>query len=76
MGVLFFYNGLFINISVGNLLGNLAVLLLVRSHPRVHGAALWAVYLSVFGCALVFWYLVNAFVRVIVSSVNESDLLS
>ena len=50
MGALFFYNGLFINISVGNFLGNLVVLLLVRSHPRVHGAALWAVYLSVFGC--------------------------
>ena len=41
---------LFINISVGNFLGNLVVLLLVHSHPRVHGAALWAVYLSVFGC--------------------------
>ena len=73
--MLFFYNGLFINISVGNLLGNLAVLLLVRSYPQVHRAALWAVYLSVLGCALVFWYLVNAFVWVIVSSVNGADLL-
>ena len=66
MGVLFFYNGLFIDISVGNLLGNLAVLLLVRSYPHVHGAARWAVYFSVFGCALVFWYLVSVLVWIVV----------
>ena len=76
MGVLFFYNGLFVNISVGNLLGNLAVLLLVRSHPHVHGAAPWAVYLSIFGCTLVFWYLVSALGSVIISSVDRPDLLS
>ena len=71
-----FYNGLFTIISVGNLLGNLVVLLFVRSYPHVHSAALWAVYFSIFGCALVFWYWVNAFVWVIVSSVSGADILS
>jgi hypothetical protein len=76
MGVLFFGNGLFVIISVGNLLGNLAVLLLVWSHPNVHGAARWAVCFGVFGCALVLWYLVGTHVWVIVSSVDGRDPLS
>jgi hypothetical protein len=75
-GVLFFQNGLFVITSVGNLLGNLAVQSFVRSYSHVHGAAWWAVYFIVFGCALVLWYLISAHVWVIASSVDGPDLLS
>jgi len=57
-GVLFFLDGLFSFLSLSNFLGNLAVLLIVRSVPRFPRGAQWGVYFGIVVCALVLWYLV------------------
>ena len=73
---MFICNGLVFTISVGDILGHLAVLLLARSYPHFHGAARWAVHFGVFLCALVVWCLVDVLVWVIFPSVDEPDILS
>jgi hypothetical protein len=74
--VLFFLDGLFVFLSLSNLLGNLAVLLLVRSVPHFPRGAQWGVYFGVVVCALVLWYSVALVCGVIASNVDGPDLLS
>ena len=75
MWQLFYLDGLFIIFSLSNFLGNLAVLLFVRSVRRFPRGALLGIYLGPFVCALVIWYLVDALVSVIVSNVDGPDLI-
>jgi hypothetical protein len=75
-GTLFFLDGLFVVFSLSNFLGNRAVLLLVRSAPRVPRGAQWGVYFGVVLCAHVLWYSVDALVCLIASTVDGPDLLS
>ena len=76
MRIMFTYNGLVFTITVGDILGCLAVQLLVRSYPHVNGAARWAVHFGIFACALVLWSLINVRVWIIVPSIDEPDILS
>lgn len=68
MWLLFFFDGLLIIFSLGNFLGNVAVLLFVRSRPHVSRGSPWGIYIGVFACVHVLWYSVNALVRVIASN--------
>ena len=75
-GVIFFLDGLLVVFSLSNFLGNLAVLLLVRSAQGVSCGAEWGVYFGVVTCAHVIWYSFDGLVCVISSTVDRPDHLS
>lgn len=66
MWLLIFSDGLLVISSLGNFLGNLAVLLFVRSHPHVPRGSLWGIYIGFVVSVPVLWYTVDALVCVIV----------
>ena len=68
MWLLFFFDGLLFISSLGNFLGNLAVLLFVLSVPHVPRGAPWGIYIGVFVGAHVLWYSMDALVRVFASN--------
>ncbi|KAN0136052.1 hypothetical protein V8E53_006213 [Lactarius tabidus] len=68
MWPLFFFDGLLVVISLGNFLGNVAVLLFVISVPHIPRGAPWGIYIGVFVCVHVLWYSVVALVCVIAST--------
>lgn len=70
------HNGLVFIFSMGAILGDFALPLLVRSYSHVHGAAWWAIRFGIFACALVLWCLIDVLVCIIVPSVDEPDILS
>ena len=63
MWLLFFFDGLLF-ISLGNVLGNLAVLLFILSVLHVPCGEPWGIYIGVFVGAHVLWYSVDALVSV------------
>jgi hypothetical protein len=67
MWPLFFFDGLLFISSLGNFLGNVAVLLLARFRPRATPGAPWGIYIGVFVGAHVLWYSVGALVCIIAS---------
>jgi hypothetical protein len=68
MWPLFFLDGLIVIFSLGNFLGNLAVLLIVLSIPHLSQDFLWGIFIGVFVGVLVLWYSVDALVCVITSN--------
>ena len=68
MWLLFLFNGLLFIFPLGNFLGNLAVLLFVRSCPHVPRGSPWGIYIGVLACVHVLWYSVIALVRVVMAS--------
>lgn len=77
VGMLSFLDGLFVITSLSNLLGKLAVHLLVcsRSHDFTR-STLWGCYIGVVVSAHVLWYSADALVCVIASNVDRPDFLS
>jgi hypothetical protein len=68
MWLLFLFDGLLFISSLGNFLGNLAVLLFVISVPHIPRGAPWGIYIVVFVGVHVLWYSAIALVRIIASN--------
>jgi hypothetical protein len=68
MWLLFFFDGLLFISSLGNFLGNVAVLLFALSVPHVPHGVPWGIYIGIFVGVHILWYSVDALVCVIDSN--------
>jgi hypothetical protein len=68
MWLLFFFDSLLFISSLGNFLGNVAVLLFALSVLHVPCGAPWGIYIGIFVSAHILWYSVDALVCMIDSN--------